>query len=137
MSRNQTWMVAAIAAAVLVAGCNLSQEEYAPAANPTSVAFEGKLVPKYVGNWKTSNGSSSIDIDKDGGVKIETVSQSMLGKSDVVVSGKWLAGDDSLLFRYLTKTQEPVVLKYSAVLTGKSLTLSQAVGRLKTVYQRK
>ena len=137
MSRIALGMVAAVAAAVLAAGCKGADDEFAPAVVPKTYAFEGKLEPKFVGVWNSTDGSSMMEIVKDGGLKIDTTSRSITGKSVVHVSGEWLADGDSLMFRYVVGTQSPTVLKYSAELSGNTLTLKQVDGKVKTTYKRK
>jgi hypothetical protein len=131
------WTIATIAAIVLTVNCKgSSEDDSAPAVLPKSYSFSGKIEPKYVGNWTSIDGNSKMDILKDGGLKIETTSRSVVGKSVVEVSGQWLAGGGSLMFQYLDKSSKPVVLKYSTTLSGKTLILVQAGGHLKTAYKR-
>ena len=137
MTRRALWTVAAIAATVLAGGCKGADDEYAPAFVPKTYAFEGKLEPKYVGAWVSADGSSTLGIVKDGGLKIDTASRSVAGKSLSHVAGQWLASGGTLMFRYTVGSQAPTVLKYSATLSGNTLTLQQADGRAKTTYKRK
>lgn len=137
MKPRALWTVAAIAAAVLAAGCKSADDEFAPAFVPKVYPFQGAVQPKFVGTWKTADGSSKLDIVKDGGLKIETVTRSMKGTSIGHVSGKWLADGDTLMFQYTVGSQKPTVLKYTATLAGTSLTLKQVDGRSKTIYKRR
>jgi hypothetical protein len=130
------WTATALAAAVLSAGCK-SDQEYAQASQPKPVIFDGKVDPKFVGVWKSTNGLSTMDLQKDGSVKIETISNSRNGPNDNKVSGEWRASGSNLLFHYDSKQSGSVILKYSAVLAGKTLTMQQTGMKLKMVYKRK
>jgi hypothetical protein len=137
MIRKSVWMVALTAAAILFSGCTKSDDEFAPAFVPKTYAFDGNIEPKYVGSWQSSDGASTMQIVKDGSLNIETTARSIAGKSVTSVSGKWLASGDTLKFRYVVGKQEPTVLKYTASLSGNTLTLKLADGKAKTVYSRK
>ena len=136
MNRRSLWMVAGVAATILVAGCKSADDEYAPAFVPKTYPFEGKVDTKYVGAWKSSDGSSTLNIVKDGNLTIETTSRSVAGTSVSHVSGQWLASGDALMFKYSVGSQPPTMLKYTATVSGKALTLQQAGGRMKTTYAR-
>jgi len=137
MSRKSLGMAVALAAAVLVAGCKNADEEEAPAFVPKTYAFEGKLEPTYVGSWNSVDGTSMLDIGKDGSLNIDTTTRSVAGKNTSHVVGKWLASGSTLMFQYTVGTQPTTVLKYTASLSGKSLTLQQADSRVKVKYNRK
>jgi len=136
MTRNAIWIAALIAASIQMAGCKGANEDFAPAILPKTFAFEGKVEPKYVGTWHSTEGHSTVDILKDGALKVETVTQSVAGKSVVNVSGQWLASGDNLMFRYQDKSHRSIVLKYAASVSGNTLVLQQATSRLKTSYHR-
>ena len=129
--------VAALAAAVASLGCQKADDEYAPAVKPKTFTFEGKVDTHYVGNWGTADGSSNLDIEKDGELKIETVTNSVTGKSVGHISGNWLTEGKSLMFRYSVGSQAPTVLKYTASIAGNVLTLTQDGSSVKTTYKRK
>jgi hypothetical protein len=128
-------MVPALAGVILLAGCKTG-DDYTQASTPKAVVFEGKLDPRFVGTWKTPGGISTMDLQKDGKLAIETVSESRNGKNDIKVSGQWLKKDSDLLFRYTVQGQGQVLLKYSAKLDGKTLTLQQAGMKVKSVYKK-
>ncbi len=73
-------------------------------------------------------------LTKTGNLTVETISFSLKGKSDTKIPGQWMASGDALLFSYLANSKQ-MVLKYSASLSGNTLTLVQ--GTIKTVYHRK
>lgn len=129
--------VAALAAAVASLGCQKAEDDYAPVVKPKSYSFEGQIDAKYVGKWSAADGSSMLDIEKDGVLNIETVTNSVSGKNVSHLSGKWLTEDKSLMFRYAVGAQAPIVLKYTAALAGNVLTLTQEGSALKTTYKRK
>jgi hypothetical protein len=137
MTRWLLGTVAATAATVLNFGCKGADDEYAPAVRPQVADFKGGIDPRYAGTWKTDNGDSTLIIDKNGDVGIENISKFMSSKSVVHEKGTWLVDGGSLLMRYSHAAGSPVVLKYAATLSGNTLTLLQAAGRLKTVYHRK
>lgn len=132
MSSRSLWMVAPMAA-ILAAGCGKSEDdEYEPAVVPKAVSFEGKTDSKYAGVWKTSDGSSTLDLAESGGLKIETTVNSQNGKSTSKVEGKWLASGAKLLFQYNDTT-----LEYTAVLEGGKLVLAKPGSRMKSTYLKK
>lgn len=137
MTRSIIGMVALLATAIHVCGCRGSEDDYAPAVVPRTFAFEGKIEPKYVGNWSSTDGSSTIDIMKGGVLKIETVSRSVAGQSVGHITGKWLVDANNLSFQYVVGAQKPTVLKYSASISGNTLTLQLSGGKMKTTYRRK
>lgn len=129
---------AAPAAAFFLAGCvgAGASDDSGPPLAPNTPVFEGKVDPKFAGTWKTKDGNSSLQLGKDGALKVETISNSQSGKSDVKVSGQWLVKDKHLTLRYSGKSNEPEVIQYTATLSGNSLTLELGRGRLKTTYRR-
>ena len=129
--------VAALAAAVASLGCQKADDEYAPEVKPKSYTFEGNIDSKFVGNWGAADGSSELDIEKDGTLKIDTVTNSVSGKSVGHVSGNWLAEGKSLMFRYAVGARTPTVLKYTAAISGSVLTLSKEGSTVKITYKRK
>ena len=126
---------AAFAAAALISGCKGGGDEFAPPVPPKAVAFQGKVGKKFARVWKSVDGTSTISLAMDGGLKIDTSERTYSGKSTVHVAGAWVVDGSNLLFRYTNRSEQPIVLKYSAKLLGGELTLSQAGGRLKTVYR--
>ncbi len=130
-------MGAAFAAAILVAGCKKADDEFAPAFVPKTYTFQGKLDPVYSGTWVASDGSSTLDIQKDGTLKIDSVTRSVAGKSVSHITGKWLVDSTSLMFQYTVGSQPQTVLKYGATVSGSSLTLVQEGAKRKMVYKKK
>jgi hypothetical protein len=128
-------MVPTIVGALLLTGCK-GNDDLAQSVPPKTFLFEGKIDPKFVGTWKTPSGISTLDLAKDGSLKIVTVSESRNGKNTIKVSGNWLRHDSDLLFRYTVEGQGPVLLKYTAKLDGKTLTMQQAGMKVKAVYKR-
>ncbi len=137
MSPKLVWTVSALAGIVLITGCKGSSDDLAQGSQPKPVVFEGSVDPKYVGVWKGVNGLTTMDLHKDGSMKIETISESRNGKNDLTVTGQWKVSGPNLLFDYSAKGKGSTILKYSAVLAGKTLTLQQKGMRLKMVYKRK
>ena len=130
-------MVAALAVAVLQAGCKNEDDEFAPAVLPKTFVFQGNQDPKYVGKWASSDGMSTLSIVKDGTLSIDTTVRSVAGKSSSHVAGQWLVDGSSLLFKYQTGSQPPTVLKYAATLSGSTLSLLQDGSKARQTYHRK
>ncbi len=128
--------VAALAAAVLSVGCRSPDDEFAPAFHPRVYAFEGSVEPKYVGTWRSLDGDSTLNLAKDGVLRIEVVSRSVAGRIVKHYSGQWLADGDGVRFRYRAGAQPDKVLKYRASLAGATMTLKQPEGHGKTTYKR-
>jgi hypothetical protein len=127
------------AAALFLAGCfgaHASEDEGGGPPTPRVVVFEGAVDPNFAGTWKTKGGNSTLILGKDGALKSETISYSPAGRSDTKVSGQWLVKDGRLTLKYPGKTKEQEFIQYTAELSGKTLTLNLAGGRLKTVYTR-
>ncbi len=136
MNSKARLMVAVLAAASLLAGCKKGGDDYEPSVVPKTFAFEGQVEVKYAGTWRSSDGSNTLELAKDGGLNIKTVTRSVAGKSVSTVSGLWLAKGNNLVFKYSVRSQPTTVVSYSATLSGSSLTLAQSGGRIKTTYQR-
>jgi hypothetical protein len=128
-------LVSLLAAAL--AGCQNS-DDLEPAFVPKSHAFEGQVDPKFAGTWVSTDGVSTLDLGKDGTLKIQTLTPSPSGQSKSKVDGKWLASNGSLLMQYgKAGTPDETVLKYSANLSGREMKLKQDGGRTETTYRRK
>ena len=123
----------ALSTAVAV-GCKGPGDDIVQVPAPRPVTFQGKVDPKFTGDWKSAVGGSSLHLATDGSMKAKSEMQTMKGKSVTDVSGKWLVDGDSLVLQYAMASRQ-VSVKYSAALSGSTLTLTQ--GRLKTVYKRK
>ena len=128
--------VAAVAATIMF-GCKGTDDDLEPAVVPKAVTFEGDVDSKYVGLWKSSDGNSTLDLSKEGVVKIDQKIVAANGKSTSHVEGTWLAKGDDLLFRYPERSGGETTLKYAAKLKGNTLVLGQSGGRLKRTYVRK
>jgi hypothetical protein len=124
-------------AAMIVVGCKSPDDDLEPAFVPKVHAFEGSVDPKLAGKWVSTDGVSTLDLAKDGGLKVQTLRPSPGGKSASNVEGNWLVSEGSLLMKYGSAGQGETVLKYEAKVAGSTMTLQQEGGRLKTVYQRK
>ncbi|MEZ0324394.1 MAG: hypothetical protein ACAH95_00675 [Fimbriimonas sp.] len=129
-------VLASLVAGLVLGGCN-SPEDLEPAFIPKNYAFEGTVDPKYVGTWVSIDGASTLGLNDDGTLKIETITPSPSGKSKSNVSGKWLVSNDSLLMQYGSSGKEMTVLKYSSTLSLKEMMLKQEGGRTETTYRRK
>ena len=124
-------------AAMIVVGCKSPDDDLEPAFVPKVHAFEGSVDQKLAGKWVTTDGVSTLEMAKDGALKVQTLRPSPSGKSASNVEGKWLASSGSLLMQYGTPGQGETVLKYDVKVAGDTMTLQQEGGRLKTVYHRK
>ena len=140
MREGRLWTAAAIAAAVLpaalLAGCSRESENITQGPKPAAVSFAGKIDPRFVGAWTSTDSNSKIEMLKDGSANLVTITRSPYGKLVDKVSGKWLVSGSDLLFDYSDKAHDMIVVKYGASVSGKSMTLSQAAGRIKTKYKK-
>ena len=128
-------MVAALVVTISSLGCSKSTNETeAQAFIPASYPFEGKIKPQFVGNWKSKDSSTELDLHKNGKLNVITSTHSVAGKNVNHLNGKWLVNGNFLMLTYSVQNQKPIVLKYSASLTGKTLTLIQPGGKIKTKY---
>lgn len=118
----------------MVVGCKGGDDDVEPAVVPKAVAFEGKADPAYAGTWTSTDGSSVLDLQKDGGVAISQTSASVNGKSTSRVKGRWLVSGGDLLFQYTEKSGGETTVKYGATLAGKELALKH--GSTTTNYLR-
>lgn len=138
MSRGVWIATAAFAAAVGTSGCRpLADSDDATVPTRQSVAFEGSVDPRFAGTWKSRNGYSVLELDKDGALKSETISFSQKGRSDTKVAGEWRIKGSDLLLRYAGPGGGATVIKYTASLAGNKLGLAIAGGRIKVAYTRK
>ena len=130
-------MATAIAVAFLFVGCKPSDEDDSGPPKPPVVAFKGSADSKFVGNWKTSDGRSGLDLAKDGSLSILAVAATPSGDSKSTVTGSWLYDGTYLLLKYTDKGQGELVIRYTPTLSGNTLTLLQVGARQKMVYARK
>lgn len=121
----------------LVVGCKNPDDELEPAFVPKTYAFEGEIAPKFAGTWVSTDGVSTLDLGKDGTLKIQTLTSSPSGKAKSNVAGKWLASGGNLLLNYKEASGGETTLGYAAALAGEKLTLQQNGGGRKTTYVRK
>lgn len=119
-----------------LAGCKSEDDDLAPAFVPKTYTFEGQPDEQYAGTWKATNGVSTIQLDKDGGLSVETVTRSSAGEGKTGVKGKWAVSNGSLMLQYPEKSGETTVLKYTAKLKGNTLDLTQDGGKMTTTYKR-
>ena len=139
MKEGRLWVAAAIAAATLAVfwvGCAGAPDDITQTPKAAAVSVGGKIDLRFVGKWVSTDGNSTIEMIKDGSANLVTVTRSPYGKAVSKVSGKWLTNQGDLLFDYADKTHDMIVVKYGATLSGKSMTLAQAGGRIKTKYHR-
>jgi len=130
-------LAATILPIVAAIGCKGAADDTEPAVVPKAVAFAGKVEPRFAGMWKATAGDDTLDLGKDGALAIESVTNSVAGKSKNRVKGSWLASGEGLVFRYADASGGETTLKYGAKLAGDTLVLQQSGGRLKTTYRRK
>lgn len=136
MSRLRLMFAATVLVAVAV-GCKGEEDDTEPAVVPKVVAFEGDVDPMYAGNWASKDGSSTLDMKADGGLKLGVTSNSQNGKSTSSYDGKWLANKGELRLKYKDSSGQDTVLAYAAQLTGNTMVLQQSGGKMKTTYTRK
>lgn len=118
-------------AALAVSGCKPPEDEFAPAFVPKSVPFQGAVDARFVGDWRSPDGIARLQLDKDGGMRIEQVIHSQNGKSTSKTQGSWRYDQGRLLMNY-----EDTTLSYAATLSGNHLVLTSKSG-MKTNYLRK
>ncbi|HWA84219.1 MAG TPA: hypothetical protein VG820_12320, partial [Fimbriimonadaceae bacterium] len=70
---------AALAACLLLFGCQPETDEAAAGPLPPKVVFEGTIDPKLVGHWATDDGKSVLDLKLDGHASILSVTASPSG----------------------------------------------------------
>jgi hypothetical protein len=128
-------MATAVAVAGLLVGCRALVEDDSGPPKPEAVTFQGAVDTKYAGVWTTENKRSTLELGKDGKLKIGVVAASPYGDRTAERLGTWLVNGTDLLLKYSQKDQEDAILRYKATLSGNSLTLVQ--GRMKSVYKRK
>jgi len=122
----------------VASGCTpvAAKEDDGPPA-PKPITFGGAVDPQYVGKWVTDNGSSSLQLDKDGAVTILSSHPSPGGiVTSPPVKGKWLVSGKDLLLQYTVTGRPETTVKYPATLAGNEMTLDQG-SRSKMVYKRK
>jgi len=127
---------AAVLSAALLAGCGGEAGDITQVPKPAAVSFAGRIDPRFIGSWTSTDSNSKIEMLKDGSANMVTITRSPYGKVVNKVSGKWLANGGDLLFDYSDKSHDLIVVKYGASIAGKSMTLSQAGGRIKTKYKK-
>lgn len=131
------WAGAAVVMATAVGGCaKVAPSQDGPAFTPKKYTFAGKVDPKFVGLWVSSDGHSKMTLLKDGSLAIATVVNSVAGKGVSTVKGAWLVNQSSLMFKYAIGKQPTTVLKYGATLNGKVLRLMPAGSHKPEIYHR-
>lgn len=123
--------------ALTVVGCKGSDDDLEPAFVPKNHTFEGEVAPNFVGKWKTEDGVSTLDLGRDGVLKVQTVTPSPSGKRTSTVDGQWRVSSGNLLMQYRSESGGSTVLKYAAQLANDSMTLQPEAGKAKKVYHRK
>jgi hypothetical protein len=129
-------MAVAFAAAVHLCGCKPSTDDDSGPPKPPVVAFTGSADTKFVGNWKSTDGRSGLDMAKDGTVSILAVAATPSGDRKTSLTGSWLFNGTYLLLKYSDKGQAELVIRYTATLSGNTLTLLQVGARKKLVYTK-
>ncbi|HEY0866022.1 MAG TPA: hypothetical protein VGE01_01515 [Fimbriimonas sp.] len=129
-------LATALVLAGALVGCRNEDAGLEPAFVPKTHVFEGAVDERYVGVWTSTDGVSTLDLAKDGSLKIETLTPTPSGSSKSEVGGKWLASDGNLLFQYGDEKKGMTVLKYNAKLEKDALKLKQDGGRSETAYKR-
>lgn len=128
-------LAAAVIATAAAVGCKGSaDEDDGLAFVPKSVAFEGKVDPRFAGAWTSADGNSALDLDASGTLAISQKVSAANGKSVSQVKGKWLVSGTDLLFQYAEKLGGETTLKNAAQLSGKTLILKH--GSTATTYTR-
>ena len=130
---------AALCAAALVAVASLgckgpADEDDGPSIVPKAVAFEGRVDPAYVGNWKSADGSAGLALDKEGNVTIDQAITAANGRSTSKVRGKWLVSGGDLLLDYPERSGGETTVKYGAKVSARELALKH--GSTTTIYRR-
>jgi len=138
VSRTSLKSLFAVTVLVAVTGCKGGEEDDTePAVVPKVVAFEGSVDPKFAGDWTSKDGSSTLNLAADGGLKLGVKSSSQNGTSTSHYDGQWLVSGSDLRLKYKDSSAQETVLSYGAELSGNSLVLQQLGGKLKTRYSRK
>ena len=132
-------MLIAIVTSVTMAsivGCSPgTSSDDEPSSKPTPVAFVGKVEPSFVGNWKTGDNSTELDLHQDGGLTIVSTTPGHPGPPSSKM-GKWLVSDTKLLLQYGNSDGSQQTLSYTAKMAGKKLVLTTSVPKRDTVYNR-
>lgn len=114
-------------------GCTSPNDELVPAERPVT-AFEGTPDGKFVGTWKSTDGVSTYQLEKDGKYKLDS-NIPVRGQSPIQSKseGEWRVNGDRMIF----KDPQGNVVPYSFKLEGETLELS-LTGRMKakTVLKR-
>ncbi len=100
--------------------------------------FEGKVDPKFAGEWHTDPDQSTLNMHDDGSVDIVAVASGPGGSVTNKFKGQWAISGKDLMIKYGPASDGmPVVLKYSAELSGDTLKLVQSGNKVKSTYRRK
>ncbi len=137
MTSRAAKMATALAVAFLIVGCKPPEEDDSGPPKPPLVAFTGAADGKFVGNWKTADGRSGLDMSKDGSLSILAVAATPSGDRKSNLKGSWLFDGTYLLLKYADGGQPELVIRYTPTLSGNTLTLLQFGARQKMVYTRK
>lgn len=137
--RNIRHLVICLAATSLVAGVtgcrNPEPADDTAAPVRATAVFEGKADPDYVGNWKTQDGNSELDLEKDGTAAILATVQGPGKKIVNHLVGDWALDNGNLLLRYSQNGAE-VVLKYAVSLKGDVLMVTEPPNKKPTEYRK-
>lgn len=106
-----------------ITGCGEPEEIVAKPAEAAAAPFEGKVDPKIVGTWKSTDGRSTIVLNADGTTANHAKVPSPKGVQEMNTKGKWLAQEDALLLkdegkdaiRYFVTLTDPTTLELRRV----------------------
>jgi len=133
--------VLAILASATFVGCKAPEEEEGADTKGPKVqtnTFEGKVDPQYAGEWHTVPDSSTLNMHDDGSVDIVATASGPGGSVTNKFKGQWCVSGKDLMIKYGPANDGmPVVLKYSADLSGDTLKLVQSANKVKSTYHRK
>lgn len=130
---------AAASAAVLIAlsGCASPKEDVDQSGPPPPPKFAGKVDSDLVGNWKTADGQSELDLHKDGTLQIDTATPGPQGTVKGQKTGAWLVDGGRLVLKYKLDSGSDQVVSYGLQHSGTSMTLSTKVPKRETKYVRR
>lgn len=116
--------------------CAPPADDVEPAVAPKSVAFAGSVDTRFIGVWRSADGGSTLDLGKDGGLKLTQTTRSQNGATTSSFEGRWLADAGKLRLRYADAAKQETTIEYAATFAKGALVLGQPGGRVKTTYRR-
>lgn len=120
---------------LLAAGCGAGavsgdDSEVAEPPEPPALVFEGKPDGRYVGVWRTTDGTSTLDMKAGGALKLITKARTPGGGHEEEKKGEWRLSKGKLLFQ-----TDGSVAGYGAEIAGDKLTLARG-SKIRIVYRR-